>query len=307
MRTQGFGAFIDMLRAAFAHAGGVRIDHILGLRRLWLVPDGEPAQRGAYLHYPCDDLLRLIALESWRHRAVVIGEDLGTVPAGLRERLAESGLLGIRVLWFEQGEIRARRDANETGTRDKQILFKSPQAWDTTAAATTTTHDLPTVTGWWRGSDIDWRAHVGQIAPAPQADAVPGSATAAPATAAPGGPAPLEQALAAAHALREQERRALWRAFEQAGVAVPGHAMPPREAAPLDETLAFVGMTPAPLVTYPLEDLLGLAEQPNLPGSIDEHPNWRRRMSASIAQLFEDAALARRLTAIRAQRPGGAS
>jgi 4-alpha-glucanotransferase len=104
MRTQGFSAFIDMLRAAFAHAGGVRIDHILGLRRLWLVPDGESAANGAYLRYPLEDMLRLIALESWRHRSIVIGEDLGTVPPGFRERLDEHGIEGIRVLWFEGSE-----------------------------------------------------------------------------------------------------------------------------------------------------------------------------------------------------------
>lgn len=148
MRTQGFSAFIDMLRAAFAHAGGIRIDHILGLRRLWLVPEGESARHGAYLRYPLEDLLRLIALESWRHRAIVIGEDLGTVPPGFRERLAEHGLAGIRVLWFE-------------GAHDGKG-FKLPYAWDRNAVGTTTTHDLPTVAGWWRGSDITWRNRIGQ-------------------------------------------------------------------------------------------------------------------------------------------------
>ncbi|MGA7777078.1 MAG: 4-alpha-glucanotransferase, partial [Paraburkholderia sp.] len=151
MRTQGFSAFIDMLRAAFAHAGGIRIDHILGLRRLWLVPEGESARNGAYLRYPLEDMLRLIALESWRHRAIVIGEDLGTVPAGFRERLDEHGLAGIRVLWFERGEWGHG--------------FKMPRDWDRNAVATTTTHDLPTVTGWWRGADIVWRNQIGQTMP----------------------------------------------------------------------------------------------------------------------------------------------
>ncbi|WP_062635681.1 4-alpha-glucanotransferase, partial [Caballeronia arationis] len=150
MRTQGFSAFIDMLRASFARAGGIRIDHILGLRRLWLVPEGEPAKDGAYLRYPFDDLLRLIALESWRHRAIVVGEDLGTVPPGFSERLEEHGLLGIRVLWFE-------RAVEGDG-------FKPPSEWDRGVTATTTTHDLPTVTGWWRGADIEWRAKIGQTA-----------------------------------------------------------------------------------------------------------------------------------------------
>ena len=262
MRTQGFSAFIDMLRAAFAHAGGIRIDHILGLRRLWLVPEGESARNGAYLRYPLEDLLRLIALESWRHRAIVIGEDLGTVPPGFRERLDEHGIAGIRVLWFEGGH-------DGKG-------FKPPREWDRNAVGTTTTHDLPTVAGWWRGSDITWRNRIGQtMARADGRDP--------------------EQA---AHEDRANDRAALWRAFQQAGVAAPDVAAPPPDEAPVDEALAFVAATPGPLVTFPLEDLLAQVEQPNLPGSIDEHPNWRRRMSLPVDALFTDDTFCDRLLAV---------
>ncbi|SAL74494.1 4-alpha-glucanotransferase [Caballeronia telluris] len=266
MRTQGFSAFIDMLRASFARAGGIRIDHILGLRRLWLVPEGEPAKDGAYLRYPLDDLLRLIALESWRHRAIVVGEDLGTVPPGFSERLEEHGLLGIRVLWFE-------RAVEGDG-------FKPPSDWDRGVTATTTTHDLPTVTGWWRGADIEWRAKIGQTAA--RADG--------------------RDPVALAMDERAVDRDHLWRAFQDAGVAPPDVAAPPVESAPVDEALAFVAATPAPLVTYPLEDLLGLADQPNLPGSIDEHPNWRRRLAAPVDELFLDDAFADRLLAVASAR-----
>jgi 4-alpha-glucanotransferase len=266
MRTQGFAAFIDMLRCAFARAGGIRIDHILGLRRLWLVPDGESAKDGAYLRYPLEDLLRLIALESWRHRAIVVGEDLGTVPPGFTERLQEHGLLGIRVLWFE-------REVNGPG-------FKPPREWDSGVTATTTTHDLPTVTGWWRGEDIVWRSKIGQTtARADGRDAV-------------------EAALEERGADREQ----LWRAFQDAGIAPGDVDAPDIDNAPVDEALAFVAATPAPLVTYPLEDLLALAEQPNLPGSIDEHPNWRRRLVLPVDELFLDDAFADRLLAVDAAR-----
>ncbi|CAB3770297.1 4-alpha-glucanotransferase [Paraburkholderia humisilvae] len=262
MRNQGFSAFIDMLRTVFAHSGGVRIDHILGLRRLWLVPEGERAKNGAYLRYPLDDMLRLIALESWRHRAIVIGEDLGTVPPGFRERLADHGLAGIRVLWFE-------RTPADDG-------FLPPSEWDRNAAATTTTHDLPTVTGWWRGEDIVWRNRIGQTMP--RSD----------------GRDPVE----IAQAERAADRAALWRAFQQAGVAASGVAAPPPEQAPVDEALAFVAATPSPLATYPLEDLLGLEAQPNLPGSIDEHPNWRRRVMQPVDALFADATFCDRLRAV---------
>ncbi|WP_130907254.1 4-alpha-glucanotransferase, partial [Pseudomonas sp. Sample_16] len=129
----GFRAFIEMLRANFAHAGGLRIDHVMGLQRLWVIPNGAPPADGAYLYYPIDDLLRLLTLESHRHKAIVLGEDLGTVPEGLREKLSARSMLGMRVLLFEQDN-----------THFKPILD-----WPDNALATTSTHDLPTLNGWW--------------------------------------------------------------------------------------------------------------------------------------------------------------
>ncbi|WP_116138899.1 4-alpha-glucanotransferase [Trinickia diaoshuihuensis] len=270
MRMQGFSAFIDMLRATFAYGGGLRIDHVLGLQRLWLVPEGASAADGAYLRYPITDLLRLIALESARHRAIVVGEDLGTVPEGFRERLARHGLLGMSVLWFERSE--------DGGS------FTPPARWSRTSLAMTTTHDLPTVAGWWSGHDIVWRDKIGQTAP--RADG--------------------RDPVALANAERAADRHALWRAFQQAGVAPADVGAPPKEQAPVDEALAFVASTPAPLALYPLEDLLGLAEQPNLPGSVDEHPNWRRRLAAPIDALFGGGALTDRLLALASRRTSAA-
>ncbi|PXW28170.1 4-alpha-glucanotransferase [Paraburkholderia caballeronis] len=260
MHSNGFRAFIDMLRAAFAHAGGVRIDHILGLRRLWLVPEGESARHGAYLRYPFDDLVRLIALESWRHRAIVIGEDLGTVPEGLRERLAAHALYGTRVLWFEH-------DGN---------AFLAPDRWDPNGVATTTTHDLATVAGWWRGSDIDWRNRIGQTLPRDDG----------------------RDPVALEHERRAYDRDGLWHAFQQAGCAPRDTPAPPPDAAPVDAALRFVGASASPLFTCPLEDLLALADQPNLPGSIDEHPNWRRRLPLDVETLYRDPAVAARVQTI---------
>ncbi|MGI4814545.1 MAG: 4-alpha-glucanotransferase [Janthinobacterium lividum] len=280
MVNQGFSAFIDMLRAAFTYAGGVRIDHVLGLRRLWLVPEGAPASEGAYLNYPFDDLMRLIALESWRHRAVVIGEDLGTVPEGFRDRLASAGLLGMSVLWFQ-------RQPAEDGAG-----FIPPAAWSPHALAMTTTHDLPTIAGWWSGSDIEWRARVGQT----PADGV-----------------------AAQQAEREVDRGKLWQALLHAGCAgasktpdaAETRAAPQRsalpDAPPIDAALQYVTLTPAPLVSYPLEDLLGLVEQPNLPGSIDEHPNWRQRMQAAASTLLDQPVVAARLARIAELRAAPAA
>ena len=139
-----------MLRANFAHAGGLRIDHVLGLQRLWVIPLGASPDQGAYLYYPVDDLLRLVALESVRHQAIVLGEDLGTVPEGLREKLSERAILGMRVLLFEQ----------DYGAHFKPIL-----AWPDDALATTSTHDLPTLNGWLQGRDIDWNERLNLIDP----------------------------------------------------------------------------------------------------------------------------------------------
>lgn len=149
LRQQGFRAFIEMLRANLAHAGGLRIDHVMGLQRLWVLPEGADPRHGAYLNYPREDLLRLLCLEATRHRALIVGEDLGTVPDGLREALGRRLILGMRVLLFEQADGH----------------FTPPDAWPVDALATTTTHDLPTLRGWLAGRDIHWREAAGQIRP----------------------------------------------------------------------------------------------------------------------------------------------
>jgi 4-alpha-glucanotransferase len=191
-----------------------------------------------YLRYPMDDLMRLVALESHRHRAIVIGEDLGTVPYGFRDLLAHRGLDGMQVMWFER----------EWGP------FMPPARWRRNAVAMTTTHDLPTVAGWWRGRDIDWRSELGMN---PR-----------------GSDKPSQQAA------READRALLWAALKLAG-CVQGDLPPPENPeAVVDGALAYVGATPSRLAIIPVEDVLALDEQPNLPGTINEHPNWRRRLPA---------------------------
>jgi 4-alpha-glucanotransferase len=136
--ASGYAPFIETLRANMRYAGGIRIDHVMGMNRLWLVPNGAKATEGAYLNYPSESLFRLIALESWRHKAVVIGEDLGTLPHGFRDYMRTQGVGGLRVLRFER---------DDHG-------FKSPESWDWAGAALTTTHDLVPTAGWWAGTDI---------------------------------------------------------------------------------------------------------------------------------------------------------
>lgn len=254
----GYRGFLAMLRASLAHAGGLRIDHVLGLSRLWLVPEGESAQQGAYLRYPLDDLLRLVSLESWRHRAIVIGEDLGTVEVGLRDRLATRGILGMSVLWFE-------RDGD---------AFLPAEEWRQATMATTSTHDLPTVAGWWLENDLHWRNDLDLL----QADE---------------DPTELSEA-------RRQDRRRLAAACGLDAVANDDGISSDRVSVGdvLDAALVHVAATPTPLALLPLEDLLGLKEQANLPGTFDEHPNWRRRLPVPAPQAMQEPAVQQRLSRV---------
>lgn len=254
----GFHAFIEMLRANFAHAGGLRIDHVMGLQRLWVIPLGAPPCDGAYLYYPVDDLLRLLTLESHRHQAIVLGEDLGTVPDGLREKLSARAMLGMRVLLFEQ----------EHGTHFRPILD-----WPDNALATTSTHDLPTLNGWWQGRDIDWSARLGLV-----------------------------DASGETHwrEHRQREREGLRHALSRD----PQNFREDTHEADqvVDASVRFLGHTRAPLVLLPLEDALGIDEQANLPGTLDSHPNWRRRLAGSSAALLDDPDAARRLELLACAR-----
>ena len=254
LRKNGFSAFIDMLRHALRHAGGVRIDHVMGLARLWVIPDGLPCASGAYLRMPVDDLMRLIALESHRHRAVILGEDLGTLPPGFRRKLDRAGIAGLRVLWFERH-----------GSR-----FKSPAQWTKNAVAMTTTHDLPSVAGWWQGADIAWREKL----------KIGGESK----------------------ETRKADRTALWSALRESGAAAGPIPAQEDGAAVADAACKHLGQTACTLALLPVEDALALSEQPNIPGTIDEHPNWRRRLPADSKTLFARPDVASRLAALNAAR-----
>ncbi len=141
----GYEGFRALVAANARHAGALRIDHVMGLARLFWVPDGATATEGAYVRYPFDDLLGALALESARARCLIVGEDLGTVEEGLRERLSAADVLSYRVLWFE-------RDGPH---------FRAPQRYPVKAAACISTHDLPTIRGWRHGADIEERRALG--------------------------------------------------------------------------------------------------------------------------------------------------
>ncbi len=258
LRARGFEPFRATIRAALAHAGGIRIDHAMGLQRLWVVPDGCDASQGAYLTYPVDDMLRVLAIESHAAQAIVIGEDLGTVPEGFRPRMDARGMLGMRVMPFERNG-----DA-----------LTPPDRYDAQAAAMTGTHDLPTMAGWWQGRELDWNEKLGRGRPDHAAN----------------------------RRERAHDRWVWWHSFEEAGVAEGDQPAPDDPAPVVDAAIGFVGRTPCDLVVLPIEDVLGLVEQPNLPGTIDEHPNWRRRMPGDTATLLADDIVAGHLATINRAR-----
>jgi 4-alpha-glucanotransferase len=176
--------------------------------------------------------------------------------------MEKAGILGMKVLWFEQ---------------EQDGHFRAPRHWPRNATAMTTTHDLPTVAGWWQGRDITWRAEL---------DRFPDAATAK-----------------REEARRGEERTALWTAFLESGAATGDQPGIEDTAAVVDAALAHVGGAGCALAILPLEDALGLEEQPNLPGTVEEHPNWRRRLPGDAATLLDDPEVARRLDRFQHARP----
>jgi len=260
LREAAYRPLISVLRANMRHAGVLRIDHVMALQHLYWIPPAGGI--GAYVGYPLADLVRLVALESRRNRCVVIGEDLGTVPEGFRPAMQRAGILSCRVFYFE---------------RNQQADFLPPEAYPQGALVTATTHDLATLKGFWQGVDLRWRIKLG-LYPTPE----------------------MQQHEVTA---RDHDRWRLLHALDRAGV-LPD-ALHPRHGLPkLDDDLVlaiyrYLARSPAALLMVQIEDALLDPEQPNLPGTVDEHPNWRRRLSLSLDQIGRLEPLARLAEAIR--------
>ena len=252
LAAAGYAPFAQTIRAGMAHAGGLRIDHVMGLFRLFWIPAGGTPADGTYVRYPVDDLLGVLALESARAAALVIGEDLGTVAPGVRERLAAERVLSYRLAWFERDTSGTRRPA---------------AAWPRLALAAATTHDLPTVAGFFSGADLAHLRDIGRL------------------------PAAGHQAAAADQA---RERDSLLRLLEAEGVLAPG-------ARDLDTLVAavhaFLARTPSMLVAATLEDAVGATDRPNVPGTVDERPNWSLPLPVPLDGLADDPGV-RRLAAV---------
>ncbi len=260
MRRDGYASFNELLVANMRHAGALRIDHVMGLRRLFIIPDGASAVEGAYVGYPLDGLLAQVALQSQRARCLVVGEDLGTVPEGMSAALSSANILSYSVLWFE------RRDGR----------IREPSEWRRLAAACVSTHDLPTLAGWWGGADIAEKQGLGLM---PDGD----------------------RALLA----RDAEKAALVAQLREEGLLAGEVDLDQPMTAPVAAAVhAFVSATPALLALVQADDLAGERMAVNLPGTDRERPNWRRRLDVDVADLCRTP-LARAILA--AMRPRAAT
>ena len=231
LAVDDFAPMRRLMDAAMRHAGAIRLDHVLGLKRVFMIPHGRPSGEGAYVRFPFEALLQVIAQESLRWRCVVIGEDLGTVPEGFRETLARWGLWAYRVMLFE---------------RDRDGRFRPPEAYPADALATFNTHDLPSFHGWLNSHDLGLKRAIG-VDPGESDDARNWA----------------KQMLAAAL----DERASGFAANEIAAVA------------------ALLAATPSHIVAIALDDVVGAIDQINIPGTVDQHPNWRRRLPVLLEDL----------------------
>ncbi len=266
LREKAYRAFIGMLRANMRCAGALRIDHVMGLMHLYWIPPGAKASDGAYVRYPFDDLLGIVALESVRNKCLVIGEDLGTVPHGFRDRMAAEGVLSYRVLRFE---------------RYGDGLFRRPEAYPAQSLATSGTHDLSTIRGYWLGCDVKLRRRLGLYG-AKKAES--------------------EDAKSCG-----RERELLTAALKDQGLLPEAF---PDENATEEETVRqlviaierFLARSPSQLLKVNLDDLLLEAGQLNLPGADGEYPNWRRKASANLETLSGDPFIGEVVRAIKSER-----
>jgi 4-alpha-glucanotransferase len=225
LRERRYEPFIQLLRANMRHAGALRIDHVMGLKRLFCIPRALPEGGGAYVNYDFEAMLGIVALESVRNRCMIIGEDLGTVPEGFRERMGDARVFGCRVLYFN--------------------LYDNPRE----TVASTGTHDLPTLPAYWRDAD-------------------------------------------------EETRQRLRNAFGSAGIDLADGL-----TALLVAAYRYLARSQSRLVLLQLEDGVGSYEQVNVPGTVDQEPNWQRKLAVSLEMLAEHPIFTAIVRALRKERP----
>jgi 4-alpha-glucanotransferase len=245
METQRLQGFVRLIRNNMRYYGALRLDHVMSLFRLWWVAAGDSPSEGAYVHYPLQQLLTVLALESTRSACLVVGEDLGVVPDEMRRAMPEFGLYHYKVLLFE-------KDAGR---------FRRPDEFVRRALGTVTTHDMPTLRSYWEGRDIDLRRHLNLY--------------------------PSMEIQNEVVRERDQDRAALLAALNEQGLAPMSPATP---AEPFTPELAnalhvYLARSGTVLVALQIEDLLGMVDPVNVPGTDQEYPNWQRKLTADVEDM----------------------
>lgn len=248
-RHDGYRLFAQCIAKASRHGGALRIDHVMRLFRLYWIPEGFEATEGTYVRDHAEELLKVLALESHRHKVLIVGEDLGTVEPFMREALAHHGILSYRLFYFEK---------HDDGR------FKTPAEYPAQALVSSTTHDLPTLAGFWAGVDIQARHDLGLVGDA--------------------------GALARAFAERAQDKQRMFDALRDAGLLPADYPRAAVDGPELSGELhsaitGFLASTPCLLMTLNQEDLTKERYQQNLPGTTWQYPNWRRKMLFSLEEL----------------------
>ena len=247
LQRERYRPFRHLIAANMRHFGALRLDHVMALFRQWWVPVGLGSTDGGYVHYPLDELMSVLALESHRNACLVVGEDLGTVPDEMRTAMAEYAVYHYKVLLFEKEDGRFRR----------------PERYVRRAIATVTTHDLPTLRGWWEGGDLELRDRLQLF--------------------------PNDEIRRHVYDERVRDRAQLLAALEGAGLE-PGHSARP-DSAYGDELASavhvFLAKSASALVVLQIEDLIGMTDPVNVPGTSHEHANWQRKITADVADVLE--------------------
>ncbi len=266
LRARAYAPFIAVLRANMRYAGALRIDHVMGLARLFWVPRGDLPEAGSYVTYPFEHLLAIVTLESERNRCMVIGEDLGTVPDEVRHAMDRSGMMSYRVLIF------SRRHDGE---------FQAPAEFPLNALVTSTTHDLATLVGYWESRDIDLRHRLALY--------------------------PNDTVYVQQVEERKRDCARLLLALQRENLLPPELGPDPRWPLPMTPALIlavqeYLARTPSRVLAVQLEDIFGCREQVNLPGTVEQYDNWRRKLPLDLEQWEQDgrfADMARRLGGTR--------
>lgn len=262
LQQQGFQPFIELLRANMKHCGALRIDHVMGLYRLWLIPEDKDASHGAYIHYPFETLMAILAIESQRAKCLVIGEDLGTVPNEVRDTLARYQVLSYDVLYFA-----GRYDTNGWAR------WRKPSAVNPESLGVIGTHDLPSLSGWWHCHDLQLLGELGILS---DADLKP------------------------LFDERLHDKQALLNALKADGYLPDNYVIDALRMA-MHEQLnhaihAYARDADTRLFAIQPENVCGVEWAFNVPGTTDEVPNWRRKLPCPLTELPLDISIIRRTT-----------